>query len=53
MSMRIIKRDNVEIAAEAFGDSAHPPVLLIMGEWHPCYGVLRDSAAGSLNTAAL
>ncbi len=29
--MLIIKGNDVEIATEAFGDSAHPPVVLIMG----------------------
>ncbi len=31
MSMRFVRSHDVEIATEAFGDSAHPPVLLIMG----------------------
>lgn len=31
MSMRFVSSHDVEIATEAFGDSAHPPVLLIMG----------------------
>ncbi|WP_163268824.1 alpha/beta fold hydrolase [Chelativorans alearense] len=31
MNTRIIKTDDVEIATEAFGDPADPPVLLIMG----------------------
>lgn len=29
--MLIIKGNDVEIATEAFGDSAHPPVVLVMG----------------------
>ncbi|MGK9235819.1 alpha/beta fold hydrolase [Inquilinus limosus] len=31
MSEKTIRADGVEIATEAFGDPAHPPVLLIMG----------------------
>ncbi|MEQ9815700.1 MAG: alpha/beta hydrolase [Azospirillaceae bacterium] len=31
MAERLIKRDGVRICAEAFGDPADPPVLLIMG----------------------
>ncbi|MDX0431477.1 alpha/beta fold hydrolase [Sinorhizobium medicae] len=31
MSMRFVRSHDVEIATEAFGESAHPPVLLIMG----------------------
>jgi pimeloyl-ACP methyl ester carboxylesterase len=31
MSETIVRADGVEIAAEAFGDPTHPPVLLIMG----------------------
>jgi len=31
MNARVIKAADVEIATEAFGDPAHPPVLLIMG----------------------
>jgi pimeloyl-ACP methyl ester carboxylesterase len=31
MSMKTIRTDGVEIATEAFGDPANPPVLLIMG----------------------
>ena len=31
MSDRVIRTNGLEIATEAFGDPAHPPVLLIMG----------------------
>jgi pimeloyl-ACP methyl ester carboxylesterase len=31
MSERVIHTDGVELAAQSFGDPAHPPVLLIMG----------------------
>lgn len=31
MSEKTVRADGVEIATEAFGDPAHPPVLLIMG----------------------
>jgi pimeloyl-ACP methyl ester carboxylesterase len=31
MSEFLIREDGLDIATEAFGDSAHPPVLLIMG----------------------
>ncbi|WP_265516988.1 alpha/beta fold hydrolase [Nitratireductor luteus] len=31
MSLRTIRTDGIELATEAFGNQAHPPVLLIMG----------------------
>lgn len=31
IEQRVIRRDDVEIATEAFGDPEHPPVILIMG----------------------
>jgi pimeloyl-ACP methyl ester carboxylesterase len=31
MSERVIRADGVELAAQSFGDPAHPPILLIMG----------------------
>lgn len=31
MTERMIEADGIELATEAFGDPAHPPVLLIMG----------------------
>ena len=31
MSERIVKADGIEIATQAFGDTAHPAILLIMG----------------------
>ena len=31
MNERMVRADGIELAAEAFGDPAHPPVLLIMG----------------------
>lgn len=31
MSERIVKADGIEIATQAFGDAAHPAILLIMG----------------------
>lgn len=31
MSEKTVRADGVEIATEAFGDPAHPPVLLVMG----------------------
>ncbi len=32
MIERMIAADGVELATEAFGDPAHPPLLLIMGQ---------------------
>ena len=31
MSERVIRADGIELATQAFGDPAHPPILLIMG----------------------
>jgi pimeloyl-ACP methyl ester carboxylesterase len=51
MRERMIRADGIELASEAFGDPAHPPVLLIMGAmasmlWWPeafCAGLAARS----------
>jgi pimeloyl-ACP methyl ester carboxylesterase len=51
MSERVIRADGVELATQAFGDPAHPPILLIMGVmasmlWWPDAFCARLAARG-------